>query len=298
MNPIATIVVTYNRIELLKKCIESLLRQTRSDINDILIIDNASTDGTREKLQPFIDDGRIRYFNTGSNLGGAGGFQYGIRKAFEEGYEYFWLMDDDTFPEETALEELILLDGKLEGKYGFLSSVVKWKDGSLCNMNRQRVTFKSALTDYEGEYSKVVMSTFVSFFVKREIVAEVGLPIKEFIIWSDDFEYTRRISLKYDSYVANKSVVVHWMESNNKVGIEKESSERLWRYRLLYRNEMYVYRREGIKGRLYLLARVLLHTARVIVSGTGKAEKIKTIWTSYFSGFRFNPKIEYVQEGK
>ena len=295
MRDIAAIVVTYNRVNLLLRNIESLLSQTLSERFDILVIDNASTDGTGERLQQLIGEGKVKYYNTGSNLGGAGGFQYGIKKAYEDGYSYFWLMDDDTFPYENALEELLKVDEFLDGKYGFLSSVAKWKDGTLCNMNRQRVTYNKPVQEFSGNATKVVMATFVSFFTKREIVEQVGLPIKEFVIWSDDFEYTRRISLLYDCYVADNSVVVHWMNSNNKVAIETESDDRLWRYKLLYRNEMYVYRREGIKGMCYLFARVVLHSARVVVRGTSKWKKIKTIWGSFFSGFGFNPEVECVK---
>jgi GT2 family glycosyltransferase len=92
---IAGIVVTYNRLALLEECIEALMAPTDQSF-DILIIDNASTDGTGERMQDYVRNGSIRYFNTGENSGGAGGFNYGIRKAYELGYEYFWLMDDDT----------------------------------------------------------------------------------------------------------------------------------------------------------------------------------------------------------
>ena len=72
-NGVDAIVVTYNRRALLAECIECLQRQ-RPDPPDILVIDNASTDGTGEALAPLIDSGAIRYENTGRNLGARAAF--------------------------------------------------------------------------------------------------------------------------------------------------------------------------------------------------------------------------------
>ena len=66
---IAAVVVTYNRKELLVQCVEHILNQ--QDIScDVLVVDNASTDGTAQRVQS-IPDSRVRYQNTGANLGGA-----------------------------------------------------------------------------------------------------------------------------------------------------------------------------------------------------------------------------------
>ncbi len=97
MNKISAIVVTYNRKELLKECICALIKNAEDA--DIFIIDNASTDGTQEEIKTFVDNQRVYYFNTGENIGGAGGFNYGIKQAYSKEYEYNWLMADDTIVE-------------------------------------------------------------------------------------------------------------------------------------------------------------------------------------------------------
>lgn len=290
MNNTVAIVVTYNRKELLEQCIKRLEKQTYPV--DILVVDNASNDGTCELFKNEYND--VTYINTGENLGGAGGFQYGIKEAYSRGYKYFWLMDDDTLPYSNAHEELMKADKELE-KYGFLSSVAEWTDGSLCKMNIQRTGICKKKLNYEKVYNKIIMATFVSFFIRREIVEKVGLPIKEFVIWSDDLEYSRRISKLYPCYLITRSRVVHKMQNNNKVGIESETSNRMWRYELMYRNEVYVYRREGIRGWIFLWMRIILHTARVVLNAKNdKKQKILIIWKSFFAGFRFKPSIERV----
>ena len=96
-------------------------------------------------------------------------------------------------PEPDALAALLRADRDLNGEYGFLSSRVLWKDGSICDMNLQRETLTKDLKGFGRRLQPVVMASFVSLFLKRETVLELGLPIKEFFIWTDDWEYTRGI---------------------------------------------------------------------------------------------------------
>ena len=112
MNKTVAIVVTYNRKDILKNNIESLLNQKGAEC-DMLVVNNASTDGTEEMVLRDYNMDQVIYCNTGANLGGAGGFEYGVGKAAELGYEYIWIMDDDTWPSDTALIELVKADEKL-----------------------------------------------------------------------------------------------------------------------------------------------------------------------------------------
>ena len=100
MIKVNTVVVTYNRKNLLKLCIDKLLEQSYA-INKIIIVDNASNDGTREYLHELIDDVFDIVF-LDENLGGAGGFYFGIKRAYEIGCDYLWIMDDDTISTPSA----------------------------------------------------------------------------------------------------------------------------------------------------------------------------------------------------
>lgn len=295
---VTAVVVTCNRKELLCECLRALLSQTRLP-DEVLVIDNASTDGTREAVESFLKDERVQYFNTGNNLGGAGGFSCGIRLAVERAAGRIWVMDDDCIPNADALERLLKADEGLQGQFGFLSSKVLWKDGTLSIMNLQRDTLTHTLRDFDGPMKPVVMASFVSLFLPREVVLELGLPIKEFFIRTDDWEYTRRISRKYPCYAVADSVVVHKSRANIGANIAIESVDRLDRFRYLYRNDVVLYRREGLRGFAYEAVRLPWHCLRVLLrSRDHKIERLKYIISGTAQGLRFHPQIEYVSEQK
>ncbi len=295
MERVVAVVVTYNRRALLGECVAHLLRQTAADLLTILVVDNASTDGTARSLAPLIDAGKVLYVNTGANLGGAGGFQFGVRHAMALDCDCLWLMDDDSMPEPTALEAL-LKAAEETGDFGYLSGMALWTDGSLCRMNVQRDLRMKNITDFSSPRIPSAAATFVSLLVPARVVRQVGLPIGEFFIWADDLEYTRRISRRLPCWVIPGSVTVHRCETNNGGNIATDVPERIPRYRFAYRNEVYLYRREGLRGALHLLARTPAHILRVLLkSKDHRWERIRTILGGTLEGLTFKPRIEYVE---
>ena len=290
---VIAVVVTYNRKELFKECINALLQQDYDNC-DILVVDNASTDGTKEFIADELQNNKVHYVNTGANLGGAGGFNCGMKKACELGCDFIWIMDDDCIVHKDSLTELINADKELKEDYGFLSSKVLWKDNSICKMNIQKRKFSKWLKDFETNKQSIAMASFVSLFLKTTIVEEMGLPIKDFFIWTDDWEYTRRISRKYNCYYISKSVVTHKSKQNEGASIATVD-DRLERFNYLYRNDVVLYRREGLKGWILLYIRLALHKLRILKSNkTDKKERINIINKAIKEGKRFYPNIEYI----
>ncbi len=295
---VLAVVVTYNRSHMLKDCLTALQRQ--SVPCDILVVDNASTDDTYTVIAPFLSDA-VRYRKMEQNLGGAGGFNAGIRQGTEERYRYIWIMDDDAFPESNALEELLSAATRLEDDFGYLASTVLWIDGKECRMNRQkaRKAFYETVELLQHGLLAIEQATFVSCLFPSEVIRQNGLPIAEFFIWGDDIEYTRRLAVreKRPCYLVGKSIVVHHMAQNTGSDISTDEPGRLGRYRYAYRNENYLYRKEGIKGIAYYCARCGLHMFRIWTKA--KDHRIKRSWvliSSFFKGWFFNPEIEYITE--
>ena len=219
----------------------------------------------------------------------------GIRAAAELGCEAVWIMDDDTLPEPDALAALLAADAAHGDGFGWLSSRALAPDGTDQPMNLQRKTMYRDIDGFDAAEVPAVMASFVSLFLRTETVRQFGLPIAEFFIWSDDWEYTRRISRAKPCYVIPASRVVHAMQNPGVVNIARDVPARWARYRYFYRNDVVLYRREGLSGWLWLLAKDSWHTVQVLRDRQGcRAERIKIIWKGFAAGVRFRPQIPYL----
>lgn len=298
MNKVAAVVVTYNRLALLKQCVDALQKQNIAC--DILLVNNNSTDDTENWAKEIAEKTKtVLYRNTGANIGGAGGFNFGMRWAVEAGYEFVWLMDDDCLPYEDSLQELLEAHKILEGKYGWLSSAVLWKDGTACMMNRQKLeeNFYEQMELIRYGLVRAKQATFVSLFLRAETIRQVGLPIKEFFIWGDDIEYTRRIAVRcgMSSFLAGKSQVLHMMGSNSGSSIAMDGKDRIERYNYAFRNENYLYRKEGMKGFLYYLAKCGWNIIKILrFAKDSKLQRCYIILKNMVKGVFFDPDIEKV----
>ncbi len=288
------VVVTYNRKEKLEKCLECILNQ-QGAASDIVVVDNASTDGTKEMITDRFSRKGIYYYNTGANLGGAGGFEYGVREAVLKGYKYVWIMDDDTWPEQDALKELLAANKELNGNWGFLSSVAYWTDGSICRMNIQKRNIFKHISEkeYDMTAAPIKMCSFVSLLVKGDVVRELGLPIGDYFIWTDDYEFTGRISKKYSCYLVPSSKVVHAMTTHTRVNFATDSSDRIDRYKYIYRNDVHCYRQYGIGGWIYLLLKDMYTAVNILLfSKKDKLKKITIMLRGVKEGLSYKPEIK------
>lgn len=233
---VGIVVVTFNRLGLLKEVVESLRKQTYNDFQ-IVIINNGSTDATLQWLEKQKDIITL----TQKNIGGAGGFYTGLKFVVEHGFKYCWLMDDDVVCSETALEELIKAY-HIKEHIGFVCSAVKGMDDLPMNVPCVDMRAgKNGYADYYGlsEYQmiKVKNATFVSVLLSTDIIKKVGLPYKDYFIWGDDTEYTMRISKLFSCYLACKSEVVHKRKIQGIISFDTETDKkRLKNYFYFFRN--------------------------------------------------------------
>lgn len=185
------IVVTYNRCLLLEKCLQALLQQTAL-LSGIVLIDNASTDGTEAWLRQsgMLDHSSITYVRMNENTGGAGGFYEGIRQALEAGADWLWMMDDDAEPATDALHELMRIAVNPSNVYGSLA--IQGEDTAWATTllkPAKRVVHK--VVDVP-EASCVQSLPFLGFMIHRNLVERIGLPDVGYFIAADDVEYCMR----------------------------------------------------------------------------------------------------------
>ncbi len=291
---VIAIVVTHNRLEKVKLCIEAVLKQT-FPVRKILLVDTNSDDGTGAYLKKLSSENeKMEGIYVKKNIGGAGGFHLGIRYAVARYGGDVWLMDDDVIPSEDALEQLIHAGRILGDTFGFLASRVKWTDGSDCKMNRPLLD-KSAGMGTNGTILPVKKATFVSMLIQAQVVRQVGLPMKEFFIWGDDQEYSYRIHLRYPCYLVKTSEVIHCMEQNIPSNIAIDSDDRICRYRYMYRNEFYISRKKGFFSVLYYLYRVIRDIFRIVIrSRDHKLKRLRAVLCGVIEGSTFHPSVEYI----
>jgi GT2 family glycosyltransferase len=212
---VCAIVVTHNRKDMLRECLAALAAQGRPP-DRVLVVDNASTDGTRAMLEE--EYGHVDLLPLPTNEGGAGGFHEGMKRAHAEGAEWLWLMDDDTIPAPEALAELLAARARLEpGRPPtLLASKAVWRDGRMHPMNRpgpERRRLERLIEGSERGLLPLRFATFVSLLLHRGVVDRHGLPLKHFFMWSDDIEYTGRVLLGEPGYLVPSSVVLHKTET-------------------------------------------------------------------------------------
>jgi len=241
------VVVTYNRKDLLRQCLAALREQTRAPAR-ILVVDNASTDGTLELVRTEFPE--VEVLALPENIGGAGGFHEGLKAAHAGPEEWAWLMDDDTIPTPDALAELLAArdaDGLPEPPL-LLSSRTLWSDGRLHPMNEP--SFKREPPDHfidscEQGLLPLRMATFVSLLVHRDAVDRFGLPLKHYFIWSDDIEYTARILRAGPlGYFVPNSVVEHRTKVAHTAVTDSGG-----RFYFHVRNSLYMLRSDAWDGR-------------------------------------------------
>ncbi|GAA1925569.1 glycosyltransferase family 2 protein [Nocardioides lentus] len=192
---VVAVVVTFDRLDLLRRLLDRLAEVP--ELDEVLVVDNASTDGTGEWLaEREAAVTGLRSHTLATNTGGAGGFHAGLEWAMRRDADLVWLMDDDGLPEPGCLAELLTRHGELD----FWGPVVVDEadperlvfpirlPGSLRTVHRVTDVEAAAL---DGLVRDVVIP-FNGVLVTRELVERIGLPREEFFIWGDDHEYRLR----------------------------------------------------------------------------------------------------------
>lgn len=191
---ITAVVVTYNRLNCLKKVVSSLKKQTVS-LSNIIIIDNGATDGTHE----WLDEQEGICVIHQDNVGGSGGFYRGIQEALKTENDWIWCMDDDVYPREDCLENLleqrsngvgVLCPQRIQNGRVFVSEFKKlnlsnpFRPLHLEPLKESDITSVNPL-EIEG-------MVFEGPLFKREVIERIGLPTKEMFILYDDTDYSYR----------------------------------------------------------------------------------------------------------
>ena len=208
---VIAVVVTYNRRDLLLEALAAVGGQSRAP-DAVIVVDNASDDGTAEAVR--VSFPSVELAGLARNTGGAGGFAYGIARALDAGADLIWLMDDDTVPGPDALRELLRArDRHPSGAPALVASRVLWTDGREHPMNTPRTKPFARQAEHLAADAAgclpIRSASFVSVLVDAGECRRRGLPLADYFLWNDDFEFTTRLLRGQAGLLCPASVVVH-----------------------------------------------------------------------------------------
>jgi GT2 family glycosyltransferase len=243
---VAAVVVTRNRPALLKRCLAALDSQTYP-ASELVVVDNASDEATRELLAVEVArrDGSFHSIRLEENTGGAGGFHAGMRACLSLPCTHMWLMDDDCEPDSEAVAELIAA-AAIVGEHAVLGGNIVDLNGESVNVQSisQRLG-RNCAPQYPLYLAEGLLEmgalTFVSFLVSVDLVRKVGLPLKEFFIWGDDTEYSRRLARFTRLYQVGKSKTKHLKSGDASQSVFREQDrDKISQYHWFYRNRLFI----------------------------------------------------------
>ena len=208
------VLVTYNRKDLLLECLDGLFRQTRP-IDGLVLIDNASTDGTAEilyaqKILPELPPADTQtqwevrrqslretgmdfvYLRLPKNEGGSGGFHEGVKKALEFDCDWLWMMDDDVEPDDGCLQgQLAFSDISkcIHPRKYFQDGLPHEWEGYISPVTGRRI-FQPDISFRKGfSFCTINTGCFEGMLIHRSVVEKIGLPDKRFFLGGDDSVY-------------------------------------------------------------------------------------------------------------
>jgi GT2 family glycosyltransferase len=278
---IAVTVLTYNRLDFLKEIIDAIRNQTLKP-DEIIVVNNSSTDGTKQ----WLDEQEDLFVVTQENTGSSGGQYTAFKTAYDRGFDWIWTMDDDVVPRPDCLEKLMEnpvpsviktpLRITVEGT-PFLNDTLSY---NLSN------PFKSIWVEIlsekylELDFIPAVGITFEGPCFHRSLIEKIGLPEKKFFIYADDGEYFIRANK-----AGFKSGILTAAKLDRKLSVPDLRKEFSWKNFYIIRNIIAIDVLHGTH-----LVRWLRPWAYLLswLSRCRSFDNFKTVFKAFCDGYFYN----------
>lgn len=242
MKKVAVVIVNWNGKANTLNCLVSVSKlKTRNTKLETIVLDNGSTDGSVEAIQKNFPS--VAIIQQTENLGFTGGNNSGIRKAVKDGADFIWLLNNDTFVDQNALETL--LESFAEDQVGITGSKIYFSPGSEFHKGRYKkaqqgkvLWYSGGVIDWanmyashrgvdevdHGQYDAMGQTPFVtgcSMMVKRDVFEKIGLLDDRYYLYLEDLDFCLRAKQKGFGLVYNPESIV-W---HNNAGSSGSGSE-------------------------------------------------------------------------
>jgi rhamnopyranosyl-N-acetylglucosaminyl-diphospho-decaprenol beta-1,3/1,4-galactofuranosyltransferase len=249
---VAAVVVTHNRREVLAETLRAACIQTRPS-DRIYVVDNASDDGTGELLRTEFPE--VTHQRIADNLG-AGGRARGIEAAWSDGFDAFWLVDDDSAPHADALETLLAAAERGSDRIGMVGcqgGVIRF--GLIRHLDDRSRLERHRVAD---DLFAVDFALLDGSLVLRRTVEQIGVPRVDYFIMMEDVEYPLRAQR------AGFEVLIVGRDLMSRAHLGSTAATRQWRSYYQSRNHL----RMALDFRSpSLLFGCALRQARFVVAG-------------------------------
>lgn len=291
----AIIIVTYNRLTLLEDCLEHAIHQT-FPASAIIVIDNCSTDGTADYLDALVGQSSIdiRVVHMGENVGGAGGFERGLRTAMHEtDAEWFMIIDDDAILDYDCME---LLEPNPESTTLAYACAVHTGD-QIVTLHRRRDDTPVPVTEYSNDIFICDIASFCGLIVSRQLITQIGFPSANYFIWFDDTEYCMRMKPFTPIEVRPRAILNHKVELRSST---EEANNVSWKNYYGIRNSIKTYMKHhhwkhlvitiyrAFKSAVHQVVRGNIKTARLFLSAI-----VDALFNNMGKNQRYLPGMKY-----
>ena len=209
---VAIIVLNWNGLRDTIECIESVMNQDYDNFS-IIIVDNGSVDDSPAIIHERYPS--VTIIKNDNNTGFSIANNLGIKKAFELGADYVWLLNNDTIVEADTLIRLVDTSAGLPD-VGMISPTIYYYD------QRDTIQFSGSYIDWEkkcivktddfigGNIGKDISLWGTALLIKRDIIEKIGFLNEKYFAYYEDEEYSMRVARAgYKSMVDPKAKIYH-----------------------------------------------------------------------------------------
>lgn len=276
MKRVGIVICNYNKEKEVVECIKAVLENKYTDYK-IYVVDNASVDKSVERISAIKQGKDIELIVNKENLGGSGGFNTGLKKAYENGHEYLMCVDNDAILDEDCIGNMVEFLDK-EPEVGIVAPKIYHLDapgliqqyGSFINYEDYYVDSIYLNHEEDGTLPEIVYSDAVpacALLIRRSVVEKIGfMPEENFLYWDDTEWCCRCTDAGYKVASIGCAAAAHAM------GAKKEAVNTFPTY-YAWRNWIVFYMKRLNKDRLDDMAEVFLNSIfEIVYEGTYRNE--------------------------